>query len=53
VNSAYGGNPAGELGYATAWLEYQLRGNATAAGAFTGAHPELAANTNWPGSATK
>ena len=41
------------LGYATAWLEYQLRGNATAAGAFTGAHPELVSNTNWPGSATK
>jgi len=52
-NTAYGGNPAGELGYATAWLEYQLRGNATAAGAFTGAHPELVSNTNWPGSATK
>jgi len=52
-NTAYGGNPAGELGYATAWLEYQLRGNATAAGAFIGAHPELASNTNWPGSATK
>jgi hypothetical protein len=47
------GNPAGELGYATAWLEYQLRGDATAAGAFTGAHPELVSNTNWPGSATK
>src|SRR5260370_42368061 len=31
----------GELGYATAWLEYQLRGNVTAAAAFTGAHPEL------------
>jgi hypothetical protein len=41
------------LGYATAWLEYQLRGNATAAGAFTGAHPELASNTDWPGSATR
>ena len=37
------------LGYATAWLEYQLSGNATAAGA----HPELVSNTNWPGSATK
>jgi pimeloyl-ACP methyl ester carboxylesterase len=53
VNTANGGHPGGELGYATAWLEYQLRGNATAAGAFTGAHPELVANTNWPGSATK
>ena len=52
-NTAYGGNPGGELGYATAWLEYQLRGDATAAGAFTGAHPELLSNTNWPGSAVK
>jgi hypothetical protein len=52
-NTASGGNPGGELGYATAWLEYQLLGNATAAGAFTGAHPELLSNTNWPGSAAK
>ena len=47
------GNPGGLLGYATAWLEYQLRGDVTAAGAFTGPHPELVSNTNWPGSATK
>jgi hypothetical protein len=47
------GNPGGFLGYATAWLEYQLRGNTTAARAFTGRHPELVSNTNWPGSATK
>ena len=47
------GNPRGFLGYATAWLEYQLLGNATAAGAFTGPHPELVSNANWPGSATK
>ena len=52
-NPALGGNPGGFLGYATAWLEYQLRGNATAASAFTGPHPELVSNTNWPGSATK
>ena len=52
-DAAYGGNPGGLLGYATAWLEYQLRGNATAGGAFTGAHPELVCNTNWPGSAAK
>jgi hypothetical protein len=52
-NTADGGNPGGFLGYATAWLEYQLRGNATAAGAFTGPHPELVANANWPGSAVK
>jgi len=53
VNTASGGNPGGELGYATAWLEYQLRGDATASAAFTGAHPELLANTDWPGSAAK
>jgi hypothetical protein len=47
------GNPGGLLGYATAWLEYRLRGNAAAAGAFTGPHPELVSNANWPGSATK
>ena len=52
-NHALGGNPGGFLGYATAWLEYQLRGNVTAAGAFTGTHPELVSNANWPGSATK
>jgi hypothetical protein len=52
-NAAYGGNPGGLLGYATAWLEGQLRGNATARRAFTGAHPELVSNTNWPGSAAK
>ena len=52
-NTADGGNPGGFLGYATAWLEYQLRGNATAAGAFTGVHPELTSNANWPGSLTK
>jgi hypothetical protein len=52
-NPALGGNPGGLLGYATAWLEYQLRGNVTAAAAFTGAHPELVSNANWPGSATK
>jgi len=46
-------NPGGFLGYATAWLEYQLRGDTTAAGVFTGAHPELLSNANWPGSATK
>ena len=52
-NTAYGGNPGGELGYATAWLEYQLRSDPTAAAAFTGAHPELVSNSNWPGSAVK
>jgi pimeloyl-ACP methyl ester carboxylesterase len=52
-NAANGGNPGGEFGYATAWLEYQLRGNSAAAGAFSGTQAELPANTNWPGSATK
>ena len=52
-NTAAGGNPGGFLGYATAWLEYELRGNATAARAFTGPHPELLTNANWPGSAVK
>jgi hypothetical protein len=33
------------FGYATAWLEYQLRGNPIAADAFTGPHPELVSNT--------
>ena len=53
ADPASGGNPGGFLGYATAWLEYQLRGDATAAGAFTGPHPELLSNINWPGSAIK
>ena len=35
-------NPGGMLGYATAWLEYQLRGDTTAAGAFIGPHPRTA-----------
>jgi len=52
-NVASGGNPRGELGYATAWLAYQLRGDTMAAGAFTGPYPELTANLNWPGSAAK
>jgi hypothetical protein len=50
---AYGGNPGGELGYPTAWLAYQLRSDPTAATAFTGTHPELVRNSNWPGSAAK
>jgi hypothetical protein len=50
---AAGGNPGGFLGYATAWLEYQLRGSVIAAAAFTGPHPELIVNPNWPGSAVK
>jgi len=52
-NVADGGNPQGELGYATAWLAYQLRGDSLASTAFTGPHPELTSNPNWPCSATK
>ena len=56
-SSQSGGDPAGELGYATAWLEYQLLGSSpdgqAAAKAFTGSFPELDWNSNWPGSATK
>jgi hypothetical protein len=52
-NTANGGAPAGFLGYATAWLEYQLRGNANAGAAFRGPHPELVANTDWPESAAR
>jgi predicted small lipoprotein YifL len=46
-------HPVGFLGYAIAWLRYQLRGDLVAAGAFTGPHPELVSNSNWPGSAVK
>jgi pimeloyl-ACP methyl ester carboxylesterase len=49
-NAANGGHPGGELGYATAWLEFTLRGNRRAASAFEGLHPELVANPDWPGS---
>ncbi len=52
-NNASGGQPSGELGYSTAWLEYTLLGNRRAATAFTGTHPELTSNDNWPGSRTK
>jgi pimeloyl-ACP methyl ester carboxylesterase len=52
-NTANGGNPGGELGYPTAWLEYRLRGVTSAAPAFSGAQPELPSNSNWPGSAVK
>jgi pimeloyl-ACP methyl ester carboxylesterase len=48
-----GGNPGDELGYATAWLEYTLRGNKVAAPAFSGRHPELVSDSNWPGSMVK
>jgi hypothetical protein len=50
VNS---GNPGPFLGYVTAWLMYRLRGDTTAAKAFSGLAPELTSNANWPGSRTK
>ena len=52
-DKAHRGHPGGMIGYATAWLEYRLRGNATAAQAFTGAKPEIVTNSNWNGSAVK
>jgi len=52
-DAANGGHPGGELGYATAWLEFTLRGNRRAASVFTGSHPELSANPDWPGSRVK
>jgi hypothetical protein len=47
------GDPAGFLGYVTAWLSAQLRGDAAAAAAFGGTGPELVSNGNWPGAAAK
>jgi pimeloyl-ACP methyl ester carboxylesterase len=49
----HGGTPGGFLGYATAWLEYRLLANAQAGAAFSGPHPQLVADSNWPGSAVK
>ncbi|HUC04254.1 MAG TPA: hypothetical protein VL961_02580 [Acidimicrobiales bacterium] len=48
-----GGDPTGVLGYATAWLEAQLRHNVYAATAFWGPHPEILSNPDWPGSEVK
>ena len=52
-NATSGGNPGEEIAYATAWLEFILRGNRQAAQAFTGPHPELTSNPDWPGSKVK
>ncbi|WP_320673021.1 poly(ethylene terephthalate) hydrolase family protein [Patulibacter defluvii] len=41
------------LGYVTAWLQYQLRGDATARGAFAGPTPELLTNSGWRARATR
>jgi pimeloyl-ACP methyl ester carboxylesterase len=52
-DSDLGGNPGDELGYATAWLEYTLRANKQAAAAFSGRHPALVSDPDWPGSMVK
>jgi pimeloyl-ACP methyl ester carboxylesterase len=52
-DSDVGGNPGDELGYATAWLEYTLRADKQAAAGFSGRHPELVSDPNWPGSMVK
>ena len=52
-DSDVGGNPQSELGYATAWLEYTLRADKKAAAAFSGLHPELVSNGDWPESVVK
>lgn len=41
------------VGYLTAWLQFRLRADATAARAFTGDHPELNGNTHWRHQAQK
>lgn len=41
------------LGYVTAWLQYQLRGDAVARGAFAGPTPELLTNSGWRARATR
>jgi pimeloyl-ACP methyl ester carboxylesterase len=46
------GTGGGFVGYITAWLMYQLRGDATARNAFAGTR-ELVSNTNWQNQATK
>lgn len=47
------GDPHAELGYATAWLLSQLRGDSTAAKAFDGTNSEIVGNSDWPGSLVK
>ncbi len=52
-DAADGGNPGAFLGYATAWLEAELRHDARAAGLFFGPHPSLVGPANWAGSQVK
>jgi pimeloyl-ACP methyl ester carboxylesterase len=49
IQGTGGGFPA----YITAWLMYQLQGDAYAKGVFVGSTRELTANTNWQNQATK
>jgi hypothetical protein len=48
-----GGSPDGLLQYVTAWLLDQLRHDPVAATAFSGRHPSLLNDPDWPGSAVK
>jgi hypothetical protein len=41
--------PQGYLGYVTAWLMYQLRGDPLARSAFAGSAPEINHDTRWTG----
>lgn len=41
------GTGGGFLGYVTAWLMYQLQGDAYARGAFAGTSPEINTNSGW------
>jgi hypothetical protein len=41
--------PQGYLGYVTAWLMYQLRGDLLARSAFAGSAPEMNRDTGWMG----
>jgi pimeloyl-ACP methyl ester carboxylesterase len=43
-------HPSGLLGYATAWLLFELRHDAAAGRAFTGPDAQLVSDPNWPGS---
>jgi hypothetical protein len=47
------GSGGGFLGYITAWLRYQLAGDATAATAFVGPDAELGRNPAWQDQASK
>ena len=52
-HSSVQGDGDGFRGYLTAWLRYQLLGDATARGAFVGNPPELVRNEHWQDQATR